>query len=197
MKVTGTLAKGVGTGQLGPRRPASRSFPTAPRHVMDTTSPGPRPIRVLFVCLGNICRSPLAEGVFRDRVGEAGLDGRFEIDSAGTGSWHVGDTPDPRAVSVAREHGVVLDSRARQVTPSDLEHFDHVVAMDRNNLRDLERMADASTATARMSLLRDFDPHPESPDVPDPYYGGAEGFEEVYRIVSRSCDALLAHLGAT
>jgi protein-tyrosine phosphatase len=153
------------------------------------------PTKVLFVCLGNICRSPLAEGVFRHLVEEAGLTDAFEIDSAGTGDWHAGEPPDPRATAVALGHGVPLGGRARQVTPSDLHEFDHVIAMDRENLAALRDMAGARGASARIALLREHDPEANGQqDVPDPYYGGASGFEEVFRIVSRSCRELLDEL---
>ncbi len=152
--------------------------------------------RVLFVCLGNICRSPLAEGVFEHLVREAGLAEEFDIDSAGTGSWHVGEPPDTRASMVAREHGIELQSRARQVTAEDLSDFDYVVAMDRENLRSLERMAETTDATAEITLLRAYDPDPDGDEVPDPYYGGVSGFENVYDIVTRSCEGLLTRLRA-
>ena len=151
---------------------------------------------VLFVCLGNICRSPLAEGVFRHLAAEAGLADRFEIDSAGTGGWHVGEPPDARARMVAKQHGVALDSRARQVTPEDFERFDHIVAMDHDNLRTLQRMAAAAGADARIALLRSHDPSADGDEVPDPYYGGASGFETVYEMVHRACSALLERLRA-
>lgn len=165
---------------------------------MTTGHPDPPRTRVLFVCLGNICRSPLAEGVFLHLVREAGLDHRFEVDSAGTGDWHVGEQPDARAAAVARRHGVHLPSRARQVTPADLDAFDHVLAMDRENLRDLRRLARAG-ARADLRLLRAHDPARDGAgddDVPDPYYGGESGFELVYEMVHRSCAALLAELAA-
>jgi len=162
---------------------------------MDAES-GPAPVRVLFVCLGNICRSPMAEGVFLHLVEEAGVSAKFEVDSAGTGSWHVGEPADPRAAMAAREHGIALPSRARQVTADDLARFDHVIAMDRDNLRTLEHMAPNAGARAEIRLLREFDPVPEGGDVPDPYYGGSTGFESVYQIVKRSCEALLASLTA-
>jgi protein-tyrosine phosphatase len=157
---------------------------------------GPNPTRILFVCLGNICRSPLAEGIFRGLVDEAGLSDKFEIDSAGTGSWHVGERPDARAAMVAREHGIELDSRARQVTLKDLHDFDYVVAMDHENLRSLERMAASSGGDAEISLLRAYDSDAEGEEVPDPYYGGVGGFENVYQIVARSCEGLLMRLRA-
>ena len=161
---------------------------------MAADASGNSPTRVLFVCLGNICRSPLAEGVFRNLVDEAGLSDRFLIDSAGTGSWHVGERPDARAAMVAKEHGVELDTRARQVTERDLHDFDHVLAMDRENLLSLKRMAGSSGGDAEIELLRAYDPDPDGDDVPDPYYGGVSGFENVYDIVARSCDALLKRL---
>lgn len=160
----------------------------------DTTSDSAR-TSVLFVCLGNICRSPLAEGIFLHLVEEAGLEERFEIDSAGTGSWHVGEVPDARASLVASQHGVDLPSRARQLIEADLERFDYVIAMDRENLRNIERMADATGSEAQVRLLRDFDPEGEG-EVPDPYYGGASGFETVYTMVMRSCQSLLDQLRA-
>jgi protein-tyrosine phosphatase len=155
----------------------------------------PPAVSVLFVCLGNICRSPLAEGVFRHLVHEAHLDDRFVIDSAGTGAWHVGEPPDERSIAVARANGVTLEGRARQARPEDLERFDVVVAMDRENLRDLQRLS-ADGAHARVHLLREFDPEGDGDEVPDPYFGGPGGFEAVYRMVRRSCEALLRELRA-
>jgi protein-tyrosine phosphatase len=163
---------------------------------MVTEASGPTPTRVLFVCLGNICRSPLAEGVFKRLVEQAGLSHAFEIDSAGTGSWHVGERPDSRAATVASEHGIELDSRARQVTDQDLHDFDYAIAMDRENLRNLRRMASASGANAQIQLLRDYDPDADGDEVPDPYYGGVSGFENVYEIVAKACDGLLTRLRA-
>ncbi len=163
---------------------------------MDTHDSDPSHTSVLFVCLGNICRSPLAEGVFQHLVIEAGLGQRFEVDSAGTGAWHVGERPDARAEMVAKQHGVELQSRARQITEDDLRHFDYVIVMDRENLRNIERMASASGSEAQIRLLRDFDSEAEGEEVPDPYYGGASGFENVYEMVHRSCQVLLQRLQA-
>ena len=146
--------------------------------------------RVLFVCLGNICRSPLAEGVFRHLVADAGLDDEIEIDSAGTGGWHVGEEPDPRSQEVAARHGVSLDGQAaRRVAAEDFERFDWIVAMDSENEAELQRRAPVD-AHARIVRLRDFDPEGEG-DVPDPYYGGPQGFEVVYSMVERSARAFL------
>lgn len=161
---------------------------------MDTSAHHPKTTSVLFVCLGNICRSPLAEGVFKELLREEGLDDNFEVDSAGTGAWHVGESPDARASVVASRHGIELDSRARQVTPDDLERFDWVLAMDRDNLRELKRMADGRGEGAELRLFRDFDSEGTGEDVPDPYYGGPSGFENVFQMVRRSSEGLLDHL---
>jgi len=168
---------------------------TTPTSV-DTNNSDSARTSVLFVCLGNICRSPLAEGIFDHLVQEAGLDDRFDIDSAGTGAWHVGERPDARAAMVASKHGVELESRARQITDNDLDRFDYVIAMDRENLRNIERMAGATGSEAEVHLLREFDPAAEGDEVPDPYYGGASGFETVYEMVHRSCQTLLDRLKA-
>jgi len=161
---------------------------------MGSNSSDPHRTSVLFVCLGNICRSPLAEGVFRRLVEDAGLSDRFEIESAGTGAWHVGERPDARAEMVANQHGVELLSKARQIQPEDLQRFDWIIAMDRENLRALRRMADATGSEAEIQLLRAFDPDADGDEVPDPYYGGASGFETVYEMVRRSCEALLQRI---
>ena len=164
---------------------------------MDASSNAPSPTSVLFVCLGNICRSPLAEGVFRHLVEEEGLDDHFEIDSAGTGAWHIGERPDGRATLVAQQHGIELDSRARQVRPEDFERFDYVIAMDRDNLTTLVRMQEAAGTEAHIELLRANDPERDDGDeVPDPYYGGTSGFENVYQMVRRCCKSLLREIRA-
>ena len=152
-------------------------------------------VRVCFVCLGNICRSPTAEGVFRHLVREAGLDHRVEIDSAGTAAYHAGESPDPRSTAAAARRGVVLEGAARKFVAGDFRRFDYVVAMDRKNRDDLRRLAPDADARARITLLRDHDPaSPPESDVPDPYYGGARGFEEVLDLCERACRALLASL---
>lgn len=121
------------------------------------------------------------------------MEERFVVDSAGTGSWHVGEPPDPRSTAVARAHGVELPGRARQIQPADFDDFDVIVAMDRENLRDLERLADDGSR-ARLHLLREFDPDGGGDEVPDPYFGGPGGFENVYAMVRRSCERLLEEL---
>lgn len=154
-------------------------------------------VRILFVCLGNICRSPTAEGVMRKLVRDAGLEERIEVDSAGTGSWHVGEPPDARATRVARRRGITLEGAARQVWPRDFEEFDLILAMDSSNLRNLQRLASDETARAKVRLLREFDPAAEGDlDVPDPYYGGADGFDRVLDLVHAACRSLLEQLQA-
>lgn len=156
---------------------------------------GQEPIRVLFVCLGNICRSPLAEGVFRHLAERSGVAEEIVVDSAGTGAWHVGEPPDERATAVAKARGVALKGRARRIEPVDLAEFDYVLAMDRDNLSHIEGMRRTHGGEARVLLFRHFDPEADGDaDVPDPYWGGARGFEEVYDMVHRTCAALLSHL---
>jgi low molecular weight protein-tyrosine phosphatase len=151
-------------------------------------------IRILFVCTGNICRSPTAEGVMRSLVAAAGLGDRVEIDSCGLGGWHVGEPPDPRTCATARRRGVELSHRARKLELRDLDRFDYVLAMDGEHLRELERLA-RGRASARIELLRGFDDNAaDGAEVPDPYYGGADGFELVYDVCERACRGLLAHL---
>ena len=154
-------------------------------------------MRMLFVCLGNICRSPTAEGVMRALVNDAGLQGEVELDSAGTGAWHVGSSPDPRAVAAAGARGIALAGAARQVRHEDFEEFDLILAMDRSNLRALRRLERAPRADVR--LLREFDPASASAadlDVPDPYYGSGDGFEVVLDLVDAACQGLLGRVRA-
>jgi len=149
-------------------------------------------VAILFVCLGNICRSPLAEGVFRHLVLERGLAGRFQIDSAGTSSYHEGEPPDARSTAVARTRGIVLTGRARQLVPADFERFDYVITMDSEIQESVERMRKKSHDGAVVKLLREYDPEARGDyDVPDPYYGGPRGFEQVHDMVERSCAHLL------
>ena len=152
-------------------------------------------ISVLFVCLGNICRSPLAEGVFRHILDAEGVSDRFKVDSAGTGSWHVGESPDHRSVRSAATHGVTLTGHARQVQPEDFRRFDYIVAMDQSNLSHLEKYREGVGGDSALYLLREFDPEGgPGAEVPDPYYGGPNGFEEVFEMVERSCVELLGHI---
>jgi protein-tyrosine phosphatase len=153
-------------------------------------------VRVCFVCLGNICRSPTAEAVMRHRIAEAGLEDAVEIESAGTGSWHVGDPPDPRAAEEARARGIVMQGRAQQFRAADFDRFDLVLAMDQENADLLRRMAPDAEAAGKVRLLREFDPAAAGRDlsVPDPYYGGPEGFSTVFELVDRACLGLIDHV---
>ena len=201
---------------------------------------------MLFVCLGNICRSPLAEGVFRDVVRRAGLEDRFLIDSAGTSNYHTGDAPDPRTVATAARRGLTLEHRARQMTRQDLSEFHYVLAMDAGNRGKIERLARGTagdrSGTARgagggeragtagtagnaagggeragtagtaggdgggiragaggavVRLFREFDPEAgDDLEVPDPYFGGEDGFEEVHDMVERTAESLLEYIRA-
>jgi protein-tyrosine phosphatase len=154
-------------------------------------------VRICFVCLGNICRSPTAEAVMRHLVSQEGLGERIRVDSAGTGDWHVGDPPDRRARAVGAKRGIPLSGTARQFTAADFARYDHVIAMDRSNRDELLRMAPGPGERAKVRLLRSFDASaPRDADVPDPYYGGPGGFDEVFDICERACRGLLDHLRA-
>lgn len=153
--------------------------------------------RVLFVCLGNICRSPTAEAVMAQLVAEAELEHAIELDSAGTGAWHVGSPPDERATAAAAARGIEMRGAARQVTVEDFEQFDLLLAMDADNHRNLRELAPHAEAAAKVRMLREFDPASTSAaglDVPDPYYGGADGFGRVLDLVEAACAGLLAEL---
>jgi protein-tyrosine phosphatase len=154
--------------------------------------PAPRsPFRVLFVCTGNICRSPLAEALFAHYVRADGLGGRFEADSAGLGGWHVGDPADPRTRRVAEGHGVPVPSLGRQFHERDFDRFDLILAMDRGHLAELQSRAPGRHRD-KVRLMRDYDrAENHGEDVPDPYYGGLEGFESVHRMLAVSCRNLL------
>ena len=152
-------------------------------------------IGVLFVCLGNICRSPLAEGVFRAVAREAGLEHVFEVDSAGTSNYHRGEAPDPRTVETAARRGVRLSHAARQITSQDLHTFDYLLVMDEQNLAKVRRLAESVRPEAEIHLLRAFDAEAAGVrEVPDPYFGGADGFEQVHGMVERACRGLLEHI---
>lgn len=152
-------------------------------------------IRVMFVCLGNICRSPIGEGSFRAQVERAGLSEYFQIHSGGTIGYHAGDPPDRRSVEVARSHGVdISKQRSSKVSGGSLGDYDEILAMDSDNLRELKRLLKHAGAEARLGLLLDELDGPRGLEVPDPYYGGPQGFEEVWGMVDRACAALLGRL---
>ncbi len=154
-------------------------------------------VRVCFVCLGNICRSPTAEGVFRRLVSDAKLEQSIAIDSAGTGSYHIGEPPDARARAAARRRGYELSGKARQFQRGDFATFDYVLAADEDNLRALQELAPSEEARDKVHLLREFDASaPAGAAVPDPYYGGPSGFDEVIDICERACRGLLENIRA-
>ena len=147
-------------------------------------------IRVLFVCLGNICRSPMAEGLFRELVTRKGLHEVSDIDSAGTHGYHIGQAPDERACRTMVGHGIdIVGLAGRQVTPADLRHFDYVLAMDRDNLAHLEALCGGPRSSIRLFL--DFARDTQTREVPDPYYGGPDGFERVYALLEEAAQGLL------
>ena len=148
-------------------------------------------IKVVFVCLGNICRSPLAEGIFKKMLIEENLHNKIYADSAGTAAYHIGDQPDKRSIEIAHKYGIVLEHEGRQFSRNDLHEFDYIIAMDSKNYAGIKGLGEGK---GKVVLMRDFDEHGSGKDVPDPYYGGIEGFEEVYNMAHRSCAALLEHI---
>lgn len=159
---------------------------------MPQSAANPTPVRILFVCLGNICRSPLAEGVCRHLIRQRNLEDRVTVDSCGTGGWHVGQPPDARMRSTAERHGVSMQGQqARQFRTADFERFDYILVMDRANLRAVRSQDPTGRYADKVRLFRTYDPEPGNHEVPDPYYGGTEGFEKVYTMVERTCAALL------
>jgi len=149
-------------------------------------------IRILFVCLGNIIRSPLAQHVFVHLANQAGVGDKYLVDSAGTDNYHVGESPDSRMRRVASDYGLNYDGKARQFSNADFDRFDLIIAMDMNNKSDLLRMVRGFEDKNKIYTMRSFDPEGHSTDgVPDPYYGGVDGFHVTYKIVERSCRGLL------
>ena len=151
------------------------------------------PVKVLFVCLGNICRSPAAEAAFLHLAHQAGRGHEFVVDSAGTGAWHVGHKADPRMRDAAQRRGIAVTSIARQVSPDDFDRFDYIFAMDTANLNALRQLAPARHQ-AKIRLYRDLDPEGPGEDVPDPYYGDSADFDDVLDIVTRTGRAWLGEL---
>ena len=152
-------------------------------------------IKVLFVCLGNICRSPLAQGLFKQLVEKEGLSKKYKIDSVATSHYEVGNCPDPRTIRNARENGLELNHTARQVTADDLSDSDIVLVMDKGNMDDvLFLMKRYQLDTRKVHYLREFDPSPGDLLVPDPYYGGPDSFTNAFELIKRSCEGLLKQL---
>jgi len=152
-------------------------------------------VSVLFVCMGNICRSPTAEGVFKHVVKQAGMQDEIIIDSAGTHAYHIGESPDKRSQAKARENGVDLSrQRARKAITEDFERFDYIIAMDRSNLEDLKHLASTQEQHQKISLFMDYADNWNNTEVPDPYYGGSNGFQEVFDMVTSASQGLLEQI---
>ncbi|SEG32417.1 low molecular weight protein-tyrosine-phosphatase [Algoriphagus boritolerans] len=152
-------------------------------------------IKVLFVCLGNICRSPLAEAIFNQKIRALGLDRQIKSDSAGTSDFHIGELPDERSIKCAEKYGLKITHRGRQVNRTDFRDFDYIIAMDDNNLQNLNNLkVRYSFPNKEIYLMRDFVAGDEGLPVPDPYYGGEEGFDEIYQILDRSISNFLVKI---
>ena len=151
------------------------------------------PVHVLFVCLGNICRSPLAEGAFQEHVRKRNLSDRFVIDSAGTGGYHAGEPPDPRSITTAESMGIDIGrQRSRKLEPKDFEQFDYIIAMDRSDLRDINARKPFQTGSDISLMLDELGTNGQ--DVPDPYYGGSDGFNHVWNLVDEATRVLLERI---
>ena len=155
-------------------------------------------IKVLFVCLGNICRSPLAEAIFNHKIKTLGLEQKFLCDSAGTSDFHIGELPDERTIKCAIRNGLPISHRGRQINRTDFREFDYIIAMDDHNLRNLNNLKSRyNFADKQVHLMRSFVPESEGLPVPDPYYGTEEGFDEVYNILNEAIESFLEKIKAT
>ncbi|MFC7358582.1 low molecular weight protein-tyrosine-phosphatase [Jejudonia soesokkakensis] len=147
--------------------------------------------KILMVCLGNICRSPLAEGILKSKLDLS----KYQVDSAGTGGWHVGDLPDPRSIAVAKKNGLdITDQRGKQFSPYDFEIYDHIFVMDNSNYKDVLKLAKTDEERAKVQRILDELFPNENVDVPDPYYGGDRGFDDVYNMLDQACEKIAARL---
>jgi protein-tyrosine phosphatase len=146
-------------------------------------------IKILFVCLGNICRSPLAEAVFNHKIKQKGLESKIMSDSAGTANYHIGESPDPRTIDVAKNHDVSIEHYGQQFKKKHAEEFDYLIAMDHSNRQNM--IYEMGNESEHLFLMRDFDSMGKGKDVPDPWYGGMQGFEDVFEILDRSTEDLI------
>ncbi|HLF35880.1 MAG TPA: low molecular weight protein-tyrosine-phosphatase [Cyclobacteriaceae bacterium] len=148
----------------------------------------------MFVCLGNICRSPLAEAIFNHKVKNRGLEKVIIADSSGTSHWHIGDLPDPRTIETAAGHGIQINHRGRQFKPDDTKIYDYIIAMDKDNRVEIDSIMKNRQSKARVLMMGDFDRNSSGTDIPDPYYGDKMDFQEVFRLLDESCENLVKYL---
>jgi protein-tyrosine phosphatase len=152
------------------------------------------PMKILFVCLGNICRSPLAEALLLHKIKEHGLEDKFQVNSCGTANYHIGEPPDQRTVKNAAKNGITIHHLGRQLTASDLREFDMILPMDSSNYLSVRELDTSSLYTNKIIMMREFDPQGKGQDVPDPWSGNEKDFQEVFEILNRSTDGLVKHL---